>query len=346
LNRQSMMRETWSTHLCPWLADAFDTLIRIYRHGNLGHALLLAGPRGAGKSNLAHALATQIVSAKVHEPGVLTAASAIDARDAATDTETSYPDVHVLAPTGDKRTISVEQVRDAIADLALTSLGGFAKVLIVEPAEAMTAAAANALLKTLEEPTAATYFLLVSHQPGFLPATVRSRCQLYMAPTPSAESALAWLEADSRPDVRPELEGLLAVCGGQPLRAADLVSRNKININNELEDLINSILDDSAESQKALDGWLKDDADTLLGWLVTRLEWAIKARLAPDAWTPVTDLDGDRLHNAWRHLTLESLFECHSEAAALRRQIGSGTNLGLGLRVVLQGMAPGVAGSE
>lgn len=336
------MSETWSTHLCPWLGDAFDALIRIYRHGNLGHALLLAGPRGAGKSNLAHALASNIVSAEVHDPGVLTAASAIDARDAAADTETRHPDVHVLAPIGDKRTISVEQVRDAIDDLALTSLGGVAKVLIVEPAEAMTSAAANALLKTLEEPTAATYFLLVSHQPGFLPATVRSRCQLYRVPNPSAESALAWLAADSEPAAQPELEGLLAICGGQPLRAAELIVQEKININNQLENLVNSIYDDSAGSQKALDGWLKDDADTLLGWLVTRLEWAIKARLAPDAWTPVTDLDDDSLHNAWRHLTLESLFECHSEAAALRRQIGSGTNLGLGLRVVLQGMAPGV----
>lgn len=340
------MNAMWSTHLCPWLTESFDALTRVYRQGNFSHAWLLAGPRGVGKSNLAHVLAARIVSADVPEPGVLAAEAAIDARDAAADTETSHPDVHVLAPTGDKRTISVEQVRDAIADLALTSLGGVGKVVIVEPAEAMTSAAANALLKTLEEPTAATYFFLVSDQPGFLPATVRSRCQLYSVHRPPAETGLAWLVADSGPDTRADLENLLALCGGQPLRAAELIAQSKANINKELYDLINSVHEDSAGSQKALDGWLKDDADTLLSWLATRLEWAIKARLAPDAWTPVTDLDSDSLHNAWRHLTLGSLFECHSEATALRRQIGTGTNLGLGLRVVLQGMAPGVANSD
>jgi DNA polymerase-3 subunit delta' len=326
--------------------SGFAALTRARHEGNFGHAWLLAGPRGIGKSNLAHVLATHLVDASLPEPGMLAAESAIEARESAMEPATRHPDLHVLMPATDKRTISVEQVRDAIADLALTSLSGVGKVLIIEPAESMTLAAANALLKTLEEPTANTYFLLVSHQPGFLPATVRSRCQLYPVPVPPVAAAAEWLAAGRGSASRADLESLLAVSGGRPLLAAERAYRGNINLNSELSAIFDKLADNDGAAQKSIQGWLKDDPETLLDWLATRLEWAIKARLAADAWTPVTDLDVDRLHNTWRKLTLVSLFEGHAEALALRRQIGSGTNLELGLRVLVEGITPGAANCE
>jgi len=339
------MTAGWSTHLCPWLCDAFDRLDQARDRGLFGHAWLLAGPRGIGKSNLAHVLAARLVNGQQGKLEILDASSAVGARDAAVESSVRHPDLHVLKPLPDKRTISVEQVRDVIADLSLTSLSGVGKVLIVEPAEAMTLAAANALLKTLEEPTADTYFLLVSHQPGFLPATIRSRCQLLWLPSPGSQTAADWLFAGEPAVGRTDIEALLGICGGAPLLAAQLIADEKLTINKELTQIFVNLHEEEA-AHAALQGWLKDDAETMLAWLALQLEWAIKARLAPDAWTPVTDADGESLHNAWRGLTLETLFERHADAVALRRQIGGGTNLELGLRVLVQGMIPGVASCE
>src|SRR5690606_29181606 len=77
--------------------------------------------------------------------------------------------------------------------LALKGYRGGPKVVIIEPAEAMTVAAANALLKTLEEPSAESYLLLVAHEPQRLPATVRSRCQRLRIQPPSRADTRAWL---------------------------------------------------------------------------------------------------------------------------------------------------------
>ena len=106
-----------------------------------------------------------------------------------------HPDLHWVFPEPKKRSISVDQIRETADALMLTSLYGQAKIVIIEPAEALTPGAANALLKTLEEPTRDTYLFLVCHQAGHLPATIRSRCQTLSLPQPPLESSLNWLSA-------------------------------------------------------------------------------------------------------------------------------------------------------
>jgi DNA polymerase-3 subunit delta' len=114
--------------------------------------------------------------------------------------------------------ITVAHIRALIEWATLTSHRGMAKVAVIAPAERMNAAAANALLKTLEEPPPGTYLILVSHQPGRLPATVRSRCRVMAAPFPEFGTARAWLaeQGASEPDA------LLAQAGGAPLAAQAL----------------------------------------------------------------------------------------------------------------------------
>ena len=142
------------------------------------------------------------------------------------------PDLHWLYPEEDKETISVDQVRDVIETFTLTAHRGGAKVAIVEPAEAMTTAAANALLKTLEEPTAGSYLLLVSHQPGRLPATVRSRCQhLAVARRPTLRawrSGSAWR--------RQAVAEAQRSVGAAPLRLAAAIQGNDISIFNKVRE--------------------------------------------------------------------------------------------------------------
>ncbi|MEQ8494622.1 MAG: hypothetical protein RLW42_10470, partial [Gammaproteobacteria bacterium] len=87
------------------------------------------------------------------------------------------------------------QVRELLGYFALTSHYGRRKLALLEPAEAMTTAAANALLKVLEEPPGEALLVLVSHRPGQLLPTILSRCQRITVPTPDWSTCLAWLAA-------------------------------------------------------------------------------------------------------------------------------------------------------
>ena len=114
--------------------------------------------------------------------------------------------------------ISIDDVRNLHDFINLTARGDAGKTIVFFPAETLNVNAANALLKSLEEPPPATRFILVSHRPGYLPPTVLSRCQQLALPTPSAASAEQWLREEGADN--PALS--LAHTGNAPLAAAAL----------------------------------------------------------------------------------------------------------------------------
>jgi DNA polymerase-3 subunit delta' len=161
------------------------------------HAMLITGPAGIGKRVLAESLALALVCESPAPLGAACGACPGCQYAAAAQ----HPDLRIVEPIESEddeakpvEWISVHRVRALTRWAELTSHRGGAKVAVIVPAERMHAAAANALLKTLEEPPANTYFMLVSHLPGRLPATIVSRCQRVVAPRPSAAEARAWLE--------------------------------------------------------------------------------------------------------------------------------------------------------
>jgi DNA polymerase III delta prime subunit len=158
--------QTLSRGLCPWLRDEFDALEETRSRGRLGHSWIIAGPPGIGKTNLALALAERVLNPSGPLPEALGATKAAVARASLYEPADHRPDLYCIFPLEQRRSIGIDQIRDACQQLALSSLQGVAKVMIVEPAEHLTMPAANALLKTLEEPTPDTYLLLVSHQPA------------------------------------------------------------------------------------------------------------------------------------------------------------------------------------
>jgi DNA polymerase-3 subunit delta' len=113
--------------------------------------------------------------------------------------------------------IRIEQIRDIAAFMTLTTHRAGFRVLMVHPAEAMNAAAANALLKTLEEPPAHTVILLVTDRIGRLLATIRSRCQRLTVPFPDEATALLWLKDQGFA----EAPTALSQAGGAPLDAME-----------------------------------------------------------------------------------------------------------------------------
>ncbi|MGA3170571.1 MAG: hypothetical protein ABSE62_06115 [Chthoniobacteraceae bacterium] len=140
----------------PFSADAaFDLLSRAHAQNRLGHAYLIAGPRGSGKRRLAASLAGLVTGS----PSGL-----------------GHPDVHTAEPESKSCRLRMEQTRGLERELQMRSLMGGRKVAIIFEADRMTADAANALLKTLEEPPNHSLLLLTSDQPESLPETILSRC--------------------------------------------------------------------------------------------------------------------------------------------------------------------------
>ena len=214
----------------PWHAAVFDQLV-----GNvaaLGHALLIHGPRGIGKLTFATSLAQALLCETPARSGAACATCSACGWFAAGN----HPDYRCLEPaaqserpdegesegTGkrDSRDIKVSDVRALEDFVAISSHRGGRKVILMHPAEALNANAANALLKSLEEPPPGNYFLLVAHRPSSLPATVRSRCRQLPLARPTLDAAMEWLRSEGVAD--PSLA--LAHTGNAPLLARELSS--------------------------------------------------------------------------------------------------------------------------
>lgn len=198
-----------STPVLPWHADAYAQLRALHESGRLGHAWLFAGHPGTGKLQLAESFA-QYLFCTAPRAGLACGAC----QGCRMFAGRTHHDYQLVQP--EKSLIKIEQIRDTIEFAQNTSRLGGMKAIVIEPAEAMNLNSANALLKLLEEPPQDTLLMLVSHQPGLLLATIRSRCQVLRCQLPSADLAAEWLvEQGFGGDARAALRR----AGGAPLLA-------------------------------------------------------------------------------------------------------------------------------
>jgi DNA polymerase III subunit delta' len=211
----------------PWIAAQRQVLL-----AQPGHALLLQGPSGLGQYALALELARAWLCENPGEQGACGQCPSCHAIEVRT-----HADLCVLMPEtamtergwplsekaqqeiDDKKRkpskeIRVDALRDAVEFAQRTSARGRGKVVLVYPAERMNTIAANALLKTLEEPVGAVRFVLASEAAYQLLPTIRSRCLSHTMAWPAPADALAWLQAQALPAA--DAEVLLRAAGGRP----------------------------------------------------------------------------------------------------------------------------------
>ena len=226
----------------PWHRAALERLLADRAH--LPHALLVHGPAGVGKAEFGRALAA---GALCESPRAGLACEACaschwfsqgnhpDFREIVPEAAAEDEGESAEAETGKAEkakslVIKIDQIR-AVADfIALSTHRAGFRVLLVHPAEAMHPAAANALLKTLEEPPAHTLIVMVSDRPARLLATIRSRCRPLALPMPPRAEALAWLAEEGVP----QPESALAAAGGAPLLARDLAGPEEVELRRRL----------------------------------------------------------------------------------------------------------------
>ncbi len=198
----------------------------------LPHAILLHGARGIGKRHFARMLA-QGLMCESPDARLMACGACAGCLLVAAD---NHPDLRWLVPEVDQplrevpegiddgaaapgkatkasRAILIDQVRQISEFLSLAAHRGGRRVVLLAPAEALNSAAANALLKVLEEPPTGAIFIAVTDELDDVLPTVRSRCVLLRAPVPTTDEALTWLRSRGVDDA----EAKLAEAGGAPI---------------------------------------------------------------------------------------------------------------------------------
>lgn len=172
----------------PWLRPDFEKLVASYQAGRGHHALLIQALPGMGDDALIYALSRYLLCQQPDGHKSCGHCRGCQLMQAGT-----HPDYYSLFPEKGKSTLGIDAVREVSEKLYERARLGGAKVVWIPDAALMTDAAANALLKTLEEPPAQTWFFLASREPARLLATLRSRCRLHHLAPPSESYAVSWL---------------------------------------------------------------------------------------------------------------------------------------------------------
>ncbi len=276
----------------PWQTAVWESLWGRLRSERLPHALLFTGMAGIGKRHLALTFAQTLLCEQPTADGACGGCRSCTLFSAG-----SHPDIALVEPAEEGKGIDVQQVRDLGSFQSLTGQYGSRRVVVINPADRLNVNAANALLKTLEEPTEGTILLLVTARPSKLLATVRSRCQ-QVALTPAAPvQAGEWLQ--SRIGDVADAGHLLAMSGGAPLAALALAEGDELALRDELFAALEQLAAGSGKPVTLAAAW-HTRAEPVLLWVYSWVADMARLKAAP--------VNG-RLANPERRERLQALAE-------------------------------------
>jgi len=275
----------------PWHAADWARLQARRQRDALPHALLLCGSAGLGKRAFAQRFVRGLLCANPQDGEACGQCRSCLLLDAGT-----HPDVVTLSfglrKDGTPRTeIVIEQIRELSARLAMSSQFGGWQVALIDPADAMNASAANALLKTLEEPAGQTLLVLLADAPWRLPQTIRSRCQRIEFTLPPPDQARAWLEGQGVAQAQPALDAALGNPGLALAWAQEGALERRIEVRRDLAALAAG----RGQVTEMARRWLDDEAAQRL-WFAAQAAADERRAQATQAAAPLASaLDGEAL---------------------------------------------------
>ncbi len=289
--------------LLPWHREIWERLQHARRRDRIPHALLFSGPGGLGKHAFVRLFARSLLCDSPDDQGL----GCGRCRGCHLFLAETHPDFRWLAPEPDSksREIKIDAVRAANDADHLTAQSDGYKITVITPAERLNMAAANSLLKTLEEPSSRSLLFLLSSRPSGLPATIRSRCQPVSFRMPPESAARDWLRERVPAD---QVDLALGLSGGAPLAALELVESRVLSDRAELLAQFMAVVKDRQDPVAIVEDWQKRDVDLLLNWMsgwlidMLRLQTGEKppALFNPDQRVPLREwsqrLDPRRLH--------------------------------------------------
>ena len=260
----------------PWHAEHWTRLQARRQRDALPHALLLCGAVGLGKRAFARRFVHGLLCS---EP--LDGDACGHCRSCLLFAAGTHPDVVSLSfgvrKDGVQRSeIVVDQIRELSARLAMSSQYGGWQVATIDPADAMNPAAANALLKTLEEPAAQTMMILLADAPWRLPQTIRSRCQRIEFHLPATATALEWLQAGQVDDAA----AALAAAGGNPGLAQAWAREGALDRRQEVRKDLAALAAGRGQPLEVVKRWLDNEPAQRLWFAAQAVADEVKARSA------------------------------------------------------------------
>lgn len=295
----------------PWLRPPFEQLVASYQSGRGHHALLVQALPGMGADALVYALVRfqmchtpdgQKSCGKCHSCQLMQAGT--------------HPDYYQLVPEKGKSTLGVDAVREITEKLYERARLGGAKVVWIDDAALLTEAAANALLKTLEEPPENTWFFLQCEEPARLLATLRSRCRHFHLAPPAENYGMAWLGRE----VTMSQEALLTalrLTAGAPAAARKLLDAERFTARQQLLNALDGALQ-SGDWLSLLPGLNHDRVAERLYWLASllldaqKMQQGISLLTNVDAW-PLVQRVASHLTSARLQAMIHDACECREQ---------------------------------
>lgn len=258
----------------PWQQALWQQLAGRSQHA---HAYLLHGPQGIGKRAIAERLMALLLCQLpqgLEACGQCKACLLLKAG--------SHPDNFILEPEEADKPIKVDQVRELVSFVVQTAQQGGRKVVLIEPVEAMNINAANALLKSLEEPSGDTVLLLVSHQPSRLLPTIKSRCQQVACPQPSLGQSTAWLAEALAETSEQDREELLTLAAGSPLLAVKLQAQGVREQRALVTEGVKKLLKQQQSPTQLAEAWSTVPLLLLFDWFFNWSQLILRYQLTQD----------------------------------------------------------------
>lgn len=282
-------RAPYPFHPYAWQQLLWQQLDELLVQRRLPHALLLSGAEGIGKERFAKAFSARLLCQSPRD-GVACG----QCKNCSLLAAGTHPDFMWLTLQTDEKTgktakaIRVDQIRELVEFAAKSAQMGGWRVVVMTPAHLLNVQAANALLKTLEEPGRETALILLTSQPLSLMPTLRSRCQQRALPVPTGQEALAWLAPQIGDEEKARL--LLALSRGAPLAALSLREAEWFS---QREGLLRDLMQLAQQRQTALataQRWHSLGADALLTALLSLLDDLVAAASGAEAVVKHRDL--------------------------------------------------------
>lgn len=318
-----------------WIRGEMAALANAYQADHLPHALLLHEAPGAGGDWLAQWVARLVLcqSATGAPCGACPSCHRVATGQ--------HPDLFLLQPVEESRQIRIEQVRTLSEELALTAHQGAYKVAILTPADTLNRFAANALLKTLEEPPPRTLLVLVATQPSRLPATILSRCQRIRVRAPGRKEAISWLEENRGAG---DWNTVLDALGEAPMLAAEVdpkaVAQVGAEVRRGLEDAVAGGGDPVATAER----WARTELPMRLRCIENWLTEQIRAHLSAGVFFTEVGA-GPYLSGRNAVLNKADLFELVDAVRELKSSLDTPINRGLALEAILRRFRTGGGGA-
>ena len=267
--------------LLPCQQQNWDQLSNYRIQNRVPQALLISGNKGLGKLRLANQFAFSLLCAKPQDNGLgcghCDSCLLLNAE--------THPDFIQIRPDEPGKAITIGQIRNLVTRLSLKPQFESYRVVIVNPADLMNKAAANAFLKFLEEPTERTVLLLITDKPARLPATIVSRCQKLTVARPDKAIVSSWLEQQTAQDA-PEL--LLGLAQGSPILALEYANDGTLKLRNDCFKAWMDIAKQRRHPAIIAEDWHKLPESPLIFWITSWIIDLIKCSY---------HIKADRLYN-------------------------------------------------